>query len=361
MADFSNENVVRKLEELSQRYDELERSLSDPEVFSDPERVRELSVKRSGIADIVERYRRYRSLAEQIEEDERIVAESDDPELRGLAQEELEGLKPEAEGLLEAITHELVTADDRAVGSVILEVRAAAGGAEAAIWAGELLAMYQQYADRHGWQHETLSFSPSDQGGVREAIANVSGPGVWQGLGYEGGVHCVKRVPETESQGRIHTSTATVAVMPEPEAVSVDIPDEDVETHVTTAQGPGGQNVNKVASAVHMVHKPTGIEVRMQESKSQHQNRDRAWRLLKARVHDAYERERAQERADQRGKMIGSGGRSERIRTYRFKDNMVVDHRLGRSFNLEPILAGDLDDVVEALVAQDRANRLAAM
>ena len=270
-------------------------------------------------------------------------------------------LEEKATGLLEEIANEFVTSDDAAVGSVMLELRAGSGGSEAAIWAGDLLEMYQKFAGSKQWTFEMLSMSGGDMGGVRHAVINVRGEGVWQGLGYEGGVHCVKRVPATEAQGRVHTSTATVAVLPEPETVEINIPAEDVNEHITTSQGPGGQNVNKVATAVHLIHKPTGIEVRMQESKSQRQNRQKGWALLRTRVFDHFQRQKDAERADERSKMIGSGGRSERIRTYRYKDNIAVDHRLGRSFGLQGVLAGNLGDLVDALVMEDRAKRLAAL
>lgn len=354
-------NLLLKLDQLASEFDQLGAELQDPQVLADHEQVRALSVKRAAMADMVEQYRRQQALQRQIRENEQLIAEAADPELAELAQAELPVLRQQAEQLLEQIASDLVTAEDRVVGSVMLEVRAGTGGAEAALWAGDLLAMYQKFAARKGWDFTLLSVSEGEQGGLRQAIASVRGQGVWQALGYEGGVHCVKRVPATETQGRIHTSTATVAVLPEPEKVQLNIPEDEVQVHVTTAQGPGGQNVNKVATAVHLVHKPTGIEVRMQESKSQHQNRDRAWKLLRARVYDHYQKQKDAARDKARSDMIGSGERSERIRTYRWKESIAVDHRINFTLPLQAAMDGNLDPLLEALLAEDRTRRLAAL
>ena len=356
-----NDNLTAKLDDLATQYEHLEQQLADPAVLADPQRVRALNSKRSAWSDLIHWYRQYRAICQQIADNQHIIDAREDVDLTQLAQEELPELREEATQLWNRICDELVTSDDRAVGSVILEIRAGTGGAEAALWAGDLLEAYQRYAVRRGWSLSMMDFSPGDQGGIRNAIASVSGDGVWQGLGYEGGVHCVKRVPATEAQGRVHTSTATVAVLPEPQQVEMDIPDSEVKMDITTAQGPGGQNVNKVATAVHLIHIPTGIEVRMQESKSQHQNRIKAWQLLRARVFDHFQRQKDAQRAEARSNMIGTGGRSERVRTYRYKENIVVDHRLGRSLSLRSILEGDFDELVDALIAEDRARRLATM
>lgn len=356
-----NAKLLDMFRAMSSQFDELDRRLSDPAITADYEQVRELSIKRSAMAEVVARFRRRQQVAQQIAEHERLVAAPEDAELAELAASELPGLREERGRLDDQLVGDLLTAEDRAVGAVILEVRAGTGGAEAALWAGDLFQMYQRYAAIRGWQFTPMDWSEGEQGGFRMAVASVTGPGVWQGLGYESGVHSVKRVPATETQGRIHTSTATVAVLPEPEKLDIVIPESDVKIDVTTAQGPGGQNVNKVATAVKMVHMPTGIEVRMQESKSQQQNRARAWQLLRARVYDHHQRLKHAERAQSRASMIGSGDRSERIRTYRYKESVVVDHRVEQSFPLQAALAGELGPMVEVLAARDLAQRLESM
>ncbi len=350
-----------RLEAAADRHAELTARLSDPASLADHRTVRDLSIERAALDSIVHRYTDLRALERELAELREAVTLGADAELISLAREEIPELESRIASLAEVVLAELVTADDDAVGSAILELRAGVGGDEAAIWAGDLLGMYEKFASRRGWTFEPLDISPGDAGGVRHAIVTVAGAGAFADLAFEAGTHCVKRVPTTETQGRIHTSTATVAVLPEPTDVQIDINPADVEEHVTTAQGPGGQNVNKVATAVHLRHTPTGVEVRMQETKSQKQNREKAWRLLRARVYEIEREKQTAARAETRSAQIGSAGRAERVRTYRYKDNIAVDHRLGDSFNLGRALDGELDMIATAMRRREIADRLAAL
>jgi peptide chain release factor 1 len=353
-------SLIGILDELEARYEDIERQVSDPALAQETARLIALSKERGKIRPLVSKYRGYKKLVTGIEEAQQILEDpSAEPDLRTMAQEEIEQLTAKKDGLLEDLLNTLVMADELHVDSVIVEIRAGTGGEEAALFARDLYDMYVRYAAKRRWRVEQLDFSPSEMGGFREIIFSVKGEGVWAELGYEGGGHRVQRVPETETQGRIHTSAATVAVLPEPEEVDVEINPAEVVEHVSRAGGPGGQNVNKVSSAIRLEHVPTGITVNMREEASQHKNRAKAWRILRSRVYELHESKRRAERESQRRTMIGSGDRSDKIRTYNFPQNRVTDHRIGLSlYNLDKVVAGDMEELIAALREHDRQQRI---
>ena len=353
-------NLLAKLDEIDGRYCEIEQEISDPEVAQNPAKLVALSKEQGKIRSVVSKYREYKKIRAGIEDAQQIVSdESVEPDFKALAEEEIEQLTGQEEALLQEMQNTLVMADDMHVGSVIIEIRAGTGGEEAALFARDLYNMYTRYADSRHWRVEQLDFSPSEMGGFREVIFGVKGEAVWSELGYEGGGHRVQRVPETESQGRVHTSAATVAVLPEPENLDIEISPQDVVEHVSRSSGPGGQNVNKVSSAIRLEHVPTGITVNMQDEQSQHKNRAKAWRILRSRVFELHENQRRAERDSQRKTMIGSGDRSQKVRTYNFPQNRVTDHRIGLSlYNLDKIITGDMGELIAALRDHDRQQRL---
>lgn len=360
VSDRIPENVAEKLREIVVQHNDLAEQLLDPDILTDHKKVTSLSIKKAAIAPIVEQFESYESALSQEQECNELLGGAD-TDLSAMAKEELPELDSQLTKLTEQIQKQLVTADEQSVGSVILEVRAGVGGDEAAIWAGDIEEMYRRFATNRGWKIEDMERSAGEMGGCKAVMFGIAGEGVWANLAFESGTHQVKRVPATETQGRIHTSTATVAVLPEPEEVEVDLDPNDVKESITTSTGPGGQNVNKVATAVHLIHEPTGVEVRMQDTKSQAQNREKAWKLLRARLFDAQKAKIDTERAEQRNSLIGSGSRAEKIRTYRYKDNLIVDHRISGNYNLADGMSGNMQQMIDQLIEAETARRLAEL
>jgi peptide chain release factor 1 len=353
--------VVAKLEALAARYREAEAQLADPEVASDPVRVAAVAQEHGRLGKFAERLARLQE-AQRRGRDARESLADEDEELRLLAAEELEDAGRIEEQLMEEAVDLLLGEESEAGRNVILEVRAGTGGEEAALFAAQLCRMYTRYAERRGWKVELLDSSTSDLGGMKEAVLSVSGPDVWQRLRYESGGHRVQRVPETESQGRIHTSLATVAVLPEPREVEVEIHPEDIAMSFMRSSGPGGQHVNKTSSSVRLVHKPTGIIVRCQDEKSQQANRKKAMKILRAKLYDAQTHRQREERDTLRRSQVGSGDRNERVRTYNFPQDRVTDHRIGLDvFGIESFLMGECDGLLAALAEHDRQERIRAL
>jgi peptide chain release factor 1 len=319
-----------------------------------------LSKEQGKIKGLVAKFREYKKAVTEADHAEQLINNnSTEPELKEMAKEELQQLNEKKNRLLDEMQNKLLTAEDDTIGSVIIEIRAGTGGEEAALFARDLYTMYTRYATDRGWKVEELDFSSTDRGGFREVIFGIKGEGVWSELGYEGGGHRVQRVPETEAQGRVHTSAATVAVLAEPEEVDIQINPDDVVEQVCRSSGPGGQKVNKTSSAIRLEHIPTGITVRMQEEKSQHKNRAKAWRILRSRIFEHYQSQKTAERDAKRKTMIGSGDRSEKIRTYNFPQNRMTDHRINLSlYTLDKIINGDMRELIKALKEYDIQQRL---
>lgn len=348
-----------RLQAVEDRYDELNELLSDPDVVSDPKRLRDLSKEQSGITATVETYREYKNVNEQIDETRELLGEKLDDEMREMAKEEFAELQKEKAELEERLKLLLVPKDPNDDKNVILEIRGAAGGDEAALFAGDLFRMYSKYAESRGWKVEIMDANPTGIGGYKEIIAMMNGNDAFSRMKYENGAHRVQRVPETESGGRIHTSTATVAILPEAEEVEIELYDKDIRTDTFASTGAGGQSVNTTMSAVRLTHIPTGIVVSMQDERSQLKNKDKAMKVLRARVYDKFEREAREEYDANRKSAVGTGDRSERIRTYNYPQNRVTDHRIGLTIQkLDQIMEGKLDEIIDALILEDQTSKL---
>lgn len=350
---------MAQLESLVAHYDELQEMMADPEVINDTKRYMEVSKEEADLRDVVEKYRKYKADKKEISDNKDIIANESDSSLVDMAKDENNELEQDIAKLEDEIKILMLPKDPNDDKDIIMEIRGAAGGDEASLFAGDLLRMYEKYAERQNWQVSIVDSEPTEVGGYKRVAIMITGNKVYSKLKYENGAHRVQRVPVTESQGRVHTSTATVAVMPEYEQVDLDLDPKDIRVDVYRSSGAGGQHINKTSSAVRMTHLPTGIVVAMQDQRSQQQNREKAMQILKSRVYDYYESQNRDKYDAKRKNAVGTGDRSERIRTYNYPQNRVTDHRIGLTLNkLDRVMNGELDEIIDALILYNQTKQL---
>lgn len=353
------DEIFERLQSVVDRYDEMNEMLSDPDIISDTNRFMELSKEEGQLRETVEVFKHYQDVIQEIADDKELLNEDLDADMEELTKGELKELESEKSELEERLKILLLPKDPNDDKNIIMEIHGAAGGDEGALFAADLYEMYSRYAERQNWNVEVIDENKTEIGGYKEIVLMITGNNVYSKLKYENGAHRVQRVPETESAGRVHTSTATVGVMPEYEDVDIEIEDKDLRVDVYRSSGAGGQHINKTSSAVRMTHLPTGIVVAMQDQRSQQQNRAKAMEILKTRVYDYYASQNEAEYAEERKTAVGTGDRSERIRTYNYPQNRVTDHRIGLTLNkLDRIMNGELDDIIDALVIADQTAKL---